>query len=455
MEPENGKYTTEADTRQFNSWFSKVYGATQPMVDGQCLIKDTSIKNVTIVLTETCNLKCTYCYQHQKTNKALTKELAKETVDFLLAPEKSADYINLQDFPALILDFIGGEPLLNIDVMDYLVDYFKIRALELEHPWGENYMISISSNGILYKDPRFQNFLRKNENRVSIGITIDGTKQLHDSCRVFHDGSGSYDVVEDSVKLWITQKSVPDTKVTLAPENLEFLVESIIHLFKMGIQNVPANVVFEDVWNDKKYPTQFYYLLKELADVIIEEEWYKTHHTSLFVENLGNFIPKEEDQNWCGGDGKMLAVGPDGDCYPCLRYMNYCLSNKNTKPLVIGNIKDGIKTKDEHEGLMELSKITRSSQSTQTCMDCPIGRGCSWCSAFNYDIFGTANKRATFHCEMHKARVMANVYYWNKLYMKLGLLDIRESYIPKEWALEIIDSTEYENLLELTKREND
>lgn len=454
MKPKNGKYVTADDTGQFNAWFANVFGSTVPKNDGRCSITDTSTKNITIVLTETCNLKCSYCYQHQKTGQTMTREIARETVDFILTPEKSADYIKLEDYPAVILDFIGGEPLLNIEVMDYFVDYFKIRAMELNHPWAENYMISASSNGVLYKDPRVQNFIAKNPGKVSIGLTIDGTKQLHDSCRVFYDGSGSYDIVEDAVKLWVTQKGIPDTKVTLAPENLSYLVESIIHLFKLGIQNVPANVVFEDVWNDKKYPTQFYYLLKELADVIIKDKWYETHLTSLFNETIGSHVPKEDDKNWCGGDGQMLAVGPDGRCYPCLRYMNYCLSNKNTPPLVIGNIWDGVQGKEDHPGLMAISQITRSSQSTQTCMDCQISTGCSWCSAFNYDVFGTANKRATYHCEMHKARVMANVYFWNKLYRQLDIPQIFESNIPKEWALEIIDEQEYDSLIQLTKREN-
>ena len=77
--------------------------------------------------------------------------------------------------------------------------------------------------------------------------------------------------------------------------------------------------------------------------------------------------------------------------------------------------------------------------------------GCAWCSAYNYEEFGTPNKRATYICDMHKAISMANVYYWNKLYKYLGIDKTFEMHIPKEWALEIIDEDEYNYLLTLSK----
>jgi len=132
--------------------------------------------------------------------------------------------------------------------------------------------------------------------------------------------------------------------------------------------------------------------------------------------------------------------------------MKYSLQTPDRKPLVIGNIWDGLVTKENHQGLFELSVITRSSQSLEKCMTCPVNQGCSWCSAYNYDVYGTANKRAIFHCEMHQARSLANVYYWNKLYNKLGILKVFEMHLPKEWAEKIISSDEYEKLLNLSQR---
>lgn len=442
--PKNGMYMTQADHVQFSESFGDMYSR----YTGE-KFTELNVKNVTVVVTEACNLACTYCYQHQKTPNMLSKEKAKEIVDFLLEGEKFNGYIDMEKSPCIIIDFIGGEPMLNTEVMDYFMDYFIVKAYEMNHPWAENYMISLSSNGLLYLSDEFQKFKRKHQGRISVGITIDGDKELHDSCRVFHDGSGSYDDVIVNVKQWIKDYPDTSTKVTLAPENLDHMVRSIFHLWGLGLFSVPANVVYEDVWS-KEDATKFYYKLKELADRMLDEEVYKYKYTSLFRDAIGKPQAPDDDQNYCGGTGAMLAFGPDGRMYPCLRYMKYSLGTPDRKELSIGNIKTGIDTTSDPL-LVELDTITRSSQSTEKCFNCPISTGCSWCSAFNYDVFGTANKRATFHCDMHKAQVLGNVYYWNKLYKKLSILDTFEMNVPKEWALEIIPEEEYEMLLALTK----
>ncbi|MCT4597462.1 MAG: radical SAM peptide maturase, CXXX-repeat target family [Vallitalea sp.] len=443
--PKNNLYMTDADSTSFGASFGEMYSN----YTGEHFT-ELCVKNVTIVLTEECNLRCTYCYQHGKNKVFLTKEKAKDIVEFLLNPSKHNGYIDLEKHKCVILDFIGGEPMLNIEVMDYFMDYFKMRAIELEHPWAYNYMISMSSNGTLYLTDEFQNFMKKNDGRVDVGITIDGNKKLHDSCRIYKDGTGSYDDVLKSVKVWIKDRQDPTTKVTLAPQNLDYLVDSVTHLWDLGVFSVPANVVFEDVWC-KSDATKFYYKLKELADITIDRELFKHKHTTLFKEQYGMPMSPEENGNYCGGTGDMLAIGHDGRTYPCLRYMKYSLSNKDRKEMCIGNIYDGIETEQENKQLAELQCITRRSQSTDECFNCPIATGCAWCSAYNYDVFGTANKRATFHCDMHKAQVMANVYYWNKLYKKLNIDKKFEMHIPEEWALEIIDEKEY-NMLLLTQQ---
>ena len=106
-----------------------------------------------------------------------------------------------------------------------------------------------------------------------------------------------------------------------------------------------------------------------------------------------------------------------------------------------------------------MSCISRRSQSTDECFYCPIATGCGWCSAYNYQVFGTCNKRATYVCEMHKAASLASVYYWNSIFKKYELEDedLKNFRIdlncPKEWALNIIDENEYDLLLELSRKE--
>ena len=115
----------------------------------------------------------------------------------------------------------------------------------------------------------------------------------------------------------------------------------------------------------------------------------------------------------------MLALGVDGKFYPCIRYMSYALNN-DRPPMIIGDVEKGMDSKEENEHLKCLTCITRRSQSTDECFDCSVGQGCSWCTAYHYDVFGDPNKRATYICKMHKARVLGNYYYWTKLYEKIG-----------------------------------
>lgn len=95
--------------------------------------------------------------------------------------------------------------------------------------------------------------------------------------------------------------------------------------------------------------------------------------------------------------------------------MQYSLSNPNTKEICIGDLDTGVKDRKEIPMFDCLCSITRSSQSTKECLECPVASGCAWCTGYNYDVFGTPNKRATFICPMHKARVLACYYYYNRL----------------------------------------
>jgi uncharacterized protein len=184
---------------------------------------------------------------------------------------------------------------------------------------------------------------------------------------------------------------------------------------------------------------------------MIEKQLYKNHTNTMFDETMGVPLDETENTNWCGGDGSMLAIGTDGRCYPCLRYMEYCFTTKERKPFIIGNVDDGIVDREDSPMLNELTQITRRSQSTDECWNCPVAKGCNWCSAFNYDINGTANKRTTFHCIMQKARILANRYYWQKLYKRLHIDKEFPYHMPDEWALEIIDQDEINMLKNLSK----
>ncbi len=121
----------------------------------------------------------------------------------------------------------------------------------------------------------------------------------------------------------------------------------------------------------------------------------------------------------------------------------------------LGNINDGIGHNENHvANINTLDSITRRSQSTDECWNCPISRGCGWCTALNYQETGTPNKRCTYICWMHRARSLANVYFWNKVFKKNNLVDEFKLQLSKELSLQIIDEKEYELLYSLSKKED-
>ena len=201
-------------------------------------------QTLTFVVTNDCNLRCKYCYvTHKEKGKIMSLQTAKKFIDLVLMDEER------RKCEAVILDFIGGEPLLEAQLIEQICDYFKIRTYELKCSWYWNYRINITTNGVNYNDNAVQRLIKKNSGKIYIGITLDGTQRKHDLQRVFPDGSGSYSIIEKNISLWMKQFEA-STKVTFASEDLKYLKESIIHLWNMGIKNVSANVVYENVWKE-------------------------------------------------------------------------------------------------------------------------------------------------------------------------------------------------------------
>ena len=409
--------------------------------------KDGMTKNLTFQVTDDCNLRCTYCYQTHKGHHSMPFEVAKKFIDMILDKEYNNPYFDSYNCNGVILDFIGGEPLLEIELIDQIVNYFLRETIKLHHPWATKFMISICSNGLLYFEPKVQEFFEKWKHHLSFSITIDGNKELHDSCRLCPDGSGSYDIAMAAVKDWVSKGYFMGSKITLAPGNIMHTFDALKSIIENGYDDININCVFEEGWT-VEHAKILYDQLKLIADYLIENGLADTHRVAMFDENYFKPMSHKDNQNWCGGTGAMVAVDYKGDIFPCLRYMESSLGTSQ-KPMIIGNVYDGFMTKDDEKLIVEeLRTITRRSQSTDECWDCPIASGCAWCSAYNYQVFGTANKRATFICAMHKARALGNYYFWNKYYKSIGSNKHFENHVPKEWAIEIIGEEEFNYLLD-------
>lgn len=388
-------------------------------------------KNITFIVTKDCQLACKYCYLVGKnTKERMSWNVAKQAIDYVL------DHETDMKEESVIWDFIGGEPFLEIDLIDKICDYLKVEMYRRKHHWFNSYRFSFSTNGINYGTEKVQNFIKKNHTHLSIGITIDGTKRKHDLNRIWktaemeqgivpkpEDEHGSYDDVVKNIPLWLEQFPGAGTKVTISSADIPYIKESVLHLYSLGIHEVNINCVFEDVWkegDDKLFEEQ----LMQLADAIIDGGYYQDYACSFFTEQMGKPLDcKVDNQNWCGA-GRMLAVDAEGNFYPCTRFAQYSLRSK--KAWIIGNVRDGI----DKNKLRPFLTLDRCTQSTQECIDCEVASGCAWCQGENYDAADTPTiyQRSTAICKMHKARVRANNYYWNKLYRKLEKEGERQAY---------------------------
>ena len=361
--------------------------------------------NATFCVTEECNLKCSYCYMVGKNHfHKMSFEMGKKIVDFLINDPYCTSLTE-----NLMVDFIGGEPLIEIDLIDQISDYIVLSLYVKHHKWFDNFQISFSTNGTLYDSPKVHEYIKKHHSHCGFGFSIDGTKEKHDLTRKTLDGQGSYDMVIKSFGKFqedfgeeIYQKS------TFSSDDLKYLKESIIHLWDLGFKNVESNLVYEDVWKPGD-PELFEKQLIDLADYMFESGRYLTHSVAYFEKRRGLPVSTTSlNQNRCGAGYKSLAFDYEGNIYPCIRFLDMCSEDKKSK--TVGHISTGI----NYNTLRALCGTAWNVVSESKCLNCEVGTDCGWCVAQNYQENGSLYDRVTAICEMHKANARANKYFWTR-----------------------------------------
>lgn len=424
---------------QFNDSISRLY----PEI---LTSKTDKILDVTFQVTDACNLRCSYCYQLSKNNHAITFDQAKKYVNYLLNLKEKNEYLDPNEIKGFVFNFIGGEPFLQIDLIEQVTDYIISTMLKNNDDRILFTKFLICSNGTLYFNKKVQDYLAKYSGWVSLSISIDGNKELHDSCRIFPDGTGSYDLAIAAAKHYKELTGdFPTTKITLSPNNIAYLFEAAKNLIDVGYRFILGNVIFEEGWN-LNHAKIYYKELLKLADYIIDNDYEFDRYIAFFEDpEEGNFFlpynwnDDDDIRNWCGGNGDMIAMNHTGQFYPCLRYMEDSL-NGQVPPFIVGDVERGfVPTEEQKQKILELKKVNTYTQSSDECRNCPIAKGCAWCQAYNYQCTGCVNQRVTFICPMHKARCLANEYYWNKLYKKHGVDKTFPNNMKQEWIDELLN----------------
>ncbi len=365
-------------------------------------------RTIVFIVTKDCQLSCKYCYLVAKNrNEEMSFPVAQKAIDYLFSSGV------LSSNTSIIYDFIGGEPLLRIDLIDMIMEY----AITYKHNMHNisDYKIRITTNGILYNAHKAQAFIKKYQQNLLLSISIDGTKEKNDLNRIYRNGKGSYDHIINNVKLWRNQFPSLGTRMTISHDDIQYVYESVKHLISLGIKKIDINPVLEDVWkdgDDRLLETQ----LIMIADYIVDSDLFLDEDIDLtcFDDFIGHPLEGKDMINPCGS--MFLAIDSKGYFYTCMRFAKYSLRSK--QPRIVGDIENGI----DSNKLRPLHALDLQSLYPQECLTCEIATGCKWCPAENYDASstGTIYQRSTATCNIHHAKVRAKNYYWNKLYRKVN-----------------------------------
>lgn len=408
------RYTPGLVTYETNELFGLAPELAAQLTEGvtQILFPSTEKKNAPLIplnlqiLTNlNCNLACTYCYEC----KGRGQNDAETIKQFIAARYEEAD---MRDSDReVILEFIGGESLLYPKMLDELCEYTA--TLHKERNCTGPLTVSLSSNGTLIaEDADVQKFLLKW--RPYVGFSIDGTKEIHDACRIDAEGRGSYDRAVAGWN-WAKEHLCPKrtgVKATYTHETIRQYAAGLINLIQLGFTDIAANVVFEEQWTLEDAPTiaeQMFRVVDYLFDNGLEDKVhvFQINNSQMDMRHYkAETGPKE--QNHCGTCTHMRCIGFDGKIYGCNRFctMPY--------PIPIGYV-DKKKIKITNQALCD--EVAKQYELwPDECKKCEYGQQCPSCSAIPYEQDGSEAFFARKpQCGFTHAMVAARLYFRQKL----------------------------------------
>ncbi|PKM84589.1 MAG: thioether cross-link-forming SCIFF peptide maturase [Firmicutes bacterium HGW-Firmicutes-11] len=287
------------------------------------------IKAMCLHVAHDCNMACRYCFgdtgAFDGPRSLLSLETGKQAIDFLLA--HSGTRRNLE------IDFFGGEPLLNFDVVKALVAYGR----EAEKSYGKNIRFTITTNGLLLDDKKSE-FI--NETMDNVILSIDGRKDVNDKMRLTPGGKGTYDVVVNNFQRFAAKrKGTYYVRGTFTADNLDF-AEDVRHLASLGFQNISVEPVVTD--SSKSYALreehlprifqEYDALADQYLDAALRGEPFSFFHFRIDLTQ-GPCVVKRV--SGCGAGTEYVAVTPEGDLYPCHQFVG-------NPEFLLGNVKDPV-----------------------------------------------------------------------------------------------------------------
>ena len=351
--------------------------------------RQTVVKALCLHIAHDCNLACRYCFaeegEYHGRRALMSYEVGKKALDFLIA--NSGSRHNLE------VDFFGGEPLMNWQVVKDLVAYGR----EQEKLHNKRFRFTLTTNGVLLND-EVQEFVNREMDNVV--LSIDGRKEVHDRMRPFRNGKGSYDLVLPKFEKLAESRNQEKYYVrgTFTKNNKDFS-NDVLHLADLGFKQISVEPVVGS--DEEDYALQ----AEDLPEIFAEydklaAEMVNRYHTDKdfnffhFMLDLTGGPCVAKRLSGCGSGTEYLAVTPWGDLYPCHQFVG-------EEKYLMGNVDDGITHPDIREEFKECNVYSK-----EKCRNCFAKFYCSGgCAANSYKFHGSINDAYDVSCELERKRV--------------------------------------------------
>ena len=351
-------------------------------------IKSNEVKALCIHICHDCNFRCRYCFAdegayHSK-RESMSLETAKAAVDFLLK--------NSGKRKVLEMDFFGGEPLMNFDVLKKTVEYAKAEGEKA----GKKFLFTTTTNALLLNDEVIEFFNAEMENVV---LSLDGRKEVHDAIRKSVNGKGTFDLIIDKIKKFISLRGDKSYYVrgTFTAKNLDF-AKDVVFIAEQGVDSIsmePVVTEIPDLQITKEHlPTiekEYENLCEEYLKFHEEGKGFNFFHFNIDLEG-GPCLSKRVSA--CGAGNEYFSVVPNGDLYPCHQFAG-------DPDFRMGSVTEGIVRPELREKFKNSCLFTRKK-----CENCFAKFICSGgCSANNYHFNGDIDEPYETTCAMMKKRI--------------------------------------------------
>lgn len=356
---------------------------------GEVLERKTVVKAMCLHIAHDCNLACKYCFaeegEYHGRRALMSYEVGKKALDFLIA--NSGTRKNLE------VDFFGGEPLMNWQVVKDLVAYGRSKEKE----YNKNFRFTLTTNGVLLND-EIIDFLNKEMDNVV--LSLDGRKEINDAMRPFRNQKGSYDLIVPKFQKLADSRNQEKYYIrgTFTKNNLDFS-KDLLHFADLGFKQMSIEPVVGEPEDPYAIQEEDLPVIMEeydkLAKIMIEREregnGFNFFHFMIDLEG-GPCISKR--LSGCGSGTEYLAVTPWGDFYPCHQFVGM-------EEFLMGNVEEGIIRPEIKEDFKTCNVYTKDA-----CKKCFAKFYCSGgCMANGYNCHGDIHSTYEIGCEMQRKRV--------------------------------------------------